>query len=221
MKASDDRDAPWIVIRSRDAAHLESQLIELETGVVLTTIGRVAVSFANQSRMGSILGAKPQDPQPASATFTPPAAAPVTAVPAAAKPLQEVVQEVHAAKELAGQQALAMTQPTAAQNAVDPNWGEPEGRQWTGAPAGYQPPVAAAPVVQQAAPPTAPVGAPITPFGPAKMIGSAPGASRPWSAWADPRPDTETAHFTKEHFTDNPQDPGLAAGAKKFMQRIS
>lgn len=224
MKASDDRDAPWIVIRSRDTAHLESQLVELEHGSVLTSIGRVAASFNRMSGMGAILGATQQDPQPPSTTFTPPAAQPVT--PAATQPpLVAVIEKVHEAKAAAGQAVASVpanTQPTAAQNAVDPNWGEPEGRIWNGAPAGYQPPVAAAPVAAPAPVSNeAPVGAPMTPFGPAKLIGSAPGAPRPWTAWADPRPEEQLTQFTREHFTDNPQDPGLQSGHKKFMQRIS
>lgn len=179
IKASDDRDAPWIVVRSRDAAHLESQLLELENGGAMVAIGRVARAFNVKAAMGFKLGAMPETPQPASATFTPPAGVAVTAGP-----------ETNA--ESWGEPAFTSHVGTS------PDWGNP-------APA--------------SAPPAA-IGAPLTPFGPAVLLTSAPGAAKPWKAWGDPRPMEVIQKFTKEHFTDNPQDPGLAGGTKRFMQRI-
>lgn len=69
IKASDDRDAPWIVIRSTDSQQLQSQLQELENGTVFADIGRVAGVFQAQARLGAMLGAKGLDPQEATGAF--------------------------------------------------------------------------------------------------------------------------------------------------------
>lgn len=178
IKASDDRDAPWIVVRSRDAAHLESQLLELENGGAMVAIGRLARAFQVKAALGFSLGAKPENPQPESATFTPAAGVTMTATPetdAASWGTPEFTSHV----------------------GTDPNWGNP------------------APASAPAA-----VGAPMTPFGPAVLLSSAPGAAKPWKAWGDPRPMEVIQKFTKEQYTDNPQDPGLEGGTKRFMLRI-
>lgn len=192
VKASDDRDAPWLVIRSRDAAHLESQCMELENGGALVAIGRLARALNVKTALGFQLSAKPVDPQPQSATFTPPAG--VSVQP---------------------QQAMFTSD---GQAGTDPNWGNPNA-----APQERRPLTQADGFLQSQLLPeqAAPVGAPMTPFGPAILLSSAPGAAKPWKAWGDPRPQEQLAKFTKEHFTDNPNDPGLTGGTKRFMQRIN
>lgn len=69
IKASDDRDSPWVVIRSKDSQQLQSQLQELENGTVFADIGRVAAIFQVQARLGAMLGAKGVDPQEATGSF--------------------------------------------------------------------------------------------------------------------------------------------------------
>lgn len=91
IKASDDRDAPWIVIRSKDSQQLQSQLQELENGTVFADIGRVAGVFQAQARLGAMLGAKGIDPQEATGAFegvtaAKPAASVAVTEPAAAAP---------------------------------------------------------------------------------------------------------------------------------------
>ena len=43
---------------------------------------------------------------------------------------------------------------------------------------------------------------------------------KPWSAWADPRPQEATAHIPKDARTDDPNDPRLAQGTATFWQFI-
>lgn len=92
IKASDDRDSPWVVIRSKDSQQLQSQLQELENGTVFADIGRVAAIFQVQARIGAILGAKGVDPQQATGAFegvttaTVPSATPAETPPAATTP---------------------------------------------------------------------------------------------------------------------------------------
>lgn len=89
IKASDDRDSPWVVIRSKDSQQLQSQLQELENGTVFADIGRVAAIFQVQARLGAQLGAKGVDPQQATGAFNGVTAAPVAtslAAPAATPP---------------------------------------------------------------------------------------------------------------------------------------
>lgn len=81
IKASDDRDSPWVVIRSKDSQQLQAQLQELENGSVFADIGRVAALFQVQARLGAQLGAKGIDPQQATGSFEG-----VTAAPAAIDP---------------------------------------------------------------------------------------------------------------------------------------
>lgn len=81
IKASDDRDSPWVVIRSKDSQQLQSQLQELENGTVFADIGRVAAVFQAQARLGAMLGAKGIDPQESTGAFAGVTTAP--AVPAA------------------------------------------------------------------------------------------------------------------------------------------
>lgn len=180
-----------ITIRSKDAAHLESQLQEIEHGSALTTLGRVTKAAETDVALGYHLSATDTSPQPQSDTFTPPAA-------------QTVVVNVTEAAPAAAPAPAPTPEPVAAA----------AGPAFTGAPEGHQPP-------QPPAPPAGAPGAPLTPFGPAILLQSAPGAPTRWMAWADPRPADQIAHLaTPEFFTDNPQDPELQAGTKKFMQRI-
>lgn len=89
----------------------------------------------------------------------------------------------------------------------------------------YAAPAAPAPAQQYAAPAPAPAPqaagmaqGPLILGQPAKLVQSKPGAARAWSAWADPRPQAVTAHITEK--TNDPNDPGLAAGIKTFWQFI-
>lgn len=86
IKASDDRDSPWVVIRSKDSQQLQSQLQELENGTVFADIGRVAAIFQVQARLGAQLGAKGVDPQQATGAFAGVTAAPTTQQPPAVTP---------------------------------------------------------------------------------------------------------------------------------------
>jgi hypothetical protein len=92
IKASDDRDSPWVVIRSKDAQQLQSQLQELENGTVFADIGRVAAVFQAQARLGAQLGAKGLDPHQATGAFegvtaaTTTSTAPTETPPAATTP---------------------------------------------------------------------------------------------------------------------------------------
>jgi len=88
IKASDDRDSPWVVIRSKDSQQLQSQLQELENGTVFADIGRVAAMFQIQARLGAQLGAKGMDPQQATGSFE--------GVTAAASPTPSATQEAAA-----------------------------------------------------------------------------------------------------------------------------
>lgn len=92
IKASDDRDSPWIVIRSKDSQQLQSQLQELETGTVFADIGRVAALFQVQARIGAQLGAKGIDPQQATGAFEGVTAAPAASAAAAEQPTAAPVQ---------------------------------------------------------------------------------------------------------------------------------
>jgi hypothetical protein len=51
-----------------------------------------------------------------------------------------------------------------------------------------------------------------------KVTGS--NAKGPWAAWADPRPREATQHLGRDANTDDPNDPGLAQGTKKFWAWI-
>lgn len=62
LKASDDRDAPWINLRASNVQQLQSMLLELENSGALVDIGRVAALFHVKSMLGSKLEAKPLDP---------------------------------------------------------------------------------------------------------------------------------------------------------------
>lgn len=86
IKASDDRDSPWIVIRSKDSQQLQSQLQELENGTVFADIGRVGAMFQIQARLGAQLGAKGIDPQQATGSFEGVTAAASTPAAATAAP---------------------------------------------------------------------------------------------------------------------------------------
>lgn len=66
----------------------------------------------------------------------------------------------------------------------------------------------------QEAPPANPEAPILAGIGPAKLVKSKPGAPRPFTAWADPRPYDVTVNIMNK--TSDPNDPGLAAGTKKF-----
>jgi hypothetical protein len=93
LKCSDDRDAPWLVMRATNLQQLESMLHELEASSVPVDIGRVAATFQNKARVGAQLEARPLDPAVDGGSFdnvkaavaTAPAA-PVTTQPATATP---------------------------------------------------------------------------------------------------------------------------------------
>ena len=93
LKCSDDRDAPWLVLRATDIQQLQSMLHEIESGTIAVDIGRVAGTFQAQARIGAILEAKPLDPAVDGGSFanvkaaaTTPSAAPAETPPPAATP---------------------------------------------------------------------------------------------------------------------------------------
>jgi len=127
IKASDDRDSPWVVIRSKDAQQLQSQLQELENGTVFADIGRVAAVFQTQARLGAQLGAKGVDPHQATGAFegvtaaATPLAAPATTPPAAATPPAAPAKKFPAF----GAKAAATSPPAAAPPAAKREAAEP------------------------------------------------------------------------------------------------
>lgn len=105
--------------------------------------------------------------------------------------------------------AQAPTQPTAEQNAVDPNWGQPQAAQVPAyAQQSYAPPAPPAPAMGRP-------GVPMIVGQEAKFIDKGR-----WKAWADPRPQSATQHIPDTNKTDDPNHPGLAAGTHKFWQFV-
>ena len=64
-------------------------------------------------------------------------------------------------------------------------------------------------------------GAPMVLGMPARKVSKvSPKTGKPWSAWADPRPQEAVAHIPKDAKTDDPNDPRLAQGTATFWQFI-
>ena len=123
IKASDDRDSPWVVIRSKDSQQLQSQLQELENGTVFADIGRVAAIFQVQARLGAQLGAKGVDPQQATGAFDGVTAAPAVAdAPPAATVAPAVAPKKFPAfgAKVAAAKPSTATPPAARREAAEP-----------------------------------------------------------------------------------------------------
>lgn len=229
IKIGGGKDDPWIVIRSRDAAHLQSQLMELGDGSAAGTLGQVTATVAAHYRVGKTLDAAPLSPQPANgsnapqppAQSAPPAGPPAPAqhppAPAAHQPPPAPPQAPPAQQ----QPPQAPQQPPA----------EPVGWPPSSHP-GLQPPPMPA---QQPAPVQAPSGlapAPTMPNAPMVMTANGPvparfqsgsGPKGQWQAFFDPRPSHELAGIpidpqtNRRQQTDDPNHPGIAGGTHEFV----
>lgn len=215
IKGESNND-PWIVIRSENGEHLEAQLLELENGPVLVTLGRVLSTLRGKINIGRGLEAKPTEPQTTAGAFKannfPPVAAPA-ATPAPAP----AAARAPAAAPAAPAPAAADPWATPAQPAAPQGWGTGPADPWAtpGTPAG---PAAAAPQPQGLpAGPAATPGAPVILGMSARMV-SGSNSRGPWHAWGDPRPQSVTEPISQE--TDDPNHPGLAAGTHKYWTWI-
>jgi hypothetical protein len=129
LKCSDDRDAPWLVMRATNLQQLESMLHELEASSVPVDIGRVAAAFQNKAAIGARLEARPLDPsvdggsfdnvKAAASTATPAATPPAAATPSAAAPAKFPAFDAFKAPA-AGAAAAAAPPPAAARPAPEP-----------------------------------------------------------------------------------------------------
>lgn len=224
LKVGGEKDAPWVVIRSRDAAHLQSQLMELGDGSVATTLGEVTAVFAAHYRVGKTLDAKPMDPQPTNGSNAPlpPAQQPAPQAPPAppAPPAQMPPAQAPAP------QAPPQQQPQ--QGEGWPPGAHQQPGEWPPAPqqqAPQAPPAPPAPAPQPtalAAPPAVP-NAPIVLGRPARFMSGSNGRG-PWSAFFDPRSPEELASIpidpqtNRRVQTDDENDPRLAAGQAEFTR---
>lgn len=190
FKPATGYDAPQITIRADSAAELVQKLGEAEAAGLFATAGNAHQAFKAQYNVAGALGAEQVDHM--ATAMQPPAFA------------QQAVQE--ATPQWGVQPATGQGVPQPPAPPVPP--------------APPQQPVAAAPAYAPPAAPAAPgsapaPGAPMTPFGPAKLIDKGT-----WKAWADPRPQAATQHLGKDANTEDPQDPGLVAGTRKFWKFI-
>lgn len=177
------RDAPWIVIRSRDSAQLQSQLRDLEHGSVFTDVGRVTMLMNTYMRMGAKLDASALESQKADGNWENPSGPAATAppngaaAPAPATPQQSAPSAIQPptgspapgssqpAQQQAPQQfpgasgggmAPQMGAPGAPPVQGAPDMGQPQQQMWGNA---VVPPVQQAPQAQWT-PPGAPTTAP-------------------------------------------------------------
>lgn len=227
LKIGGGKDDPWVVIRSRDAAHLQAQLMELGDGSVATTLGEVTHVFGAHYRVGKALDAKPMDPQPTNGSNDPLPPAPQAPPAAPPAPVQQSPQPP-------AQQAPPM-QPQ--QPPMPPQGGEgwPPGahQQPSEWPPPAQPQQAPQPPMQQAPPPAAAPSA----FAAPPQIPNAPivlgrparfqqgsNSRGPWTAFFDPRSPEELASVpidpqtNRRVQTDDENDPRLASGQAEFCR---
>lgn len=196
FKPATGYDAPLLTIRAETVAELAAKLGEVETAGIYAQIGGAQHAFKASYEMADKLDAQhmstgmqtPEVVQQVQQQQAPPAPqAQQGYAPPAPNPQQPYQQPPQAPY----QQQQAYQQPV--QN---------------GYAAAGTPPAPPAPQTPGSVP-----GAPMTPFGPAKLV-SGTSAKGTWQAFADPRPKQATDHIQQK--TDNPQDPGLAAGTHKF-----
>lgn len=227
MKAGVEKDAPWVVIRSRDAAHLQRQLQELGDGSVATTLGEVTQVFGAHYRMGKALDAKPMDPQPTNGSNTPPPPAP--AAPSAAPSAPPAPTQQQPAPQQSQQPPMPPQQgegwpPGAQQHPND--WPPAPQQQQAPQPPMQQAQAPVPPPAQQpsafAAPPQIP-NAPIVLGRPARFQ-QGTNSRGPWTAFFDPRSPEELASVpidpqtNRRVQTDDENDPRLAAGQAEFCR---
>lgn len=237
MKIGGGKDDPWVVIRSRDAAHLQSQLMELGDGSVATTLGEVTSVFGAHYRTGKALDAKPMDPQPTNGSNAPlPQAPPAPPAPPAAPPAPPAAP---AAPPVAPPAQPMQQMPPMQQNQGEgwPPGAHQQPGEWPPAQAQapqppmqqmQQPPMPPAPPAPAAAPsafaaPPTPPNAPIVLGRPARFQQGS-GSRGPWSAFFDPRSPEELAGIpidpktNRRQSTDDENHPGLAAGTHEFTR---
>ncbi|WP_159702563.1 hypothetical protein [Arthrobacter sp. 18067] len=240
---SPERDGTWIVIRSNNAAHLEAQCVELENGAALVAVGRLQAALRAKANIGSILEAKPVEPQANNGAFNQ-AAFPAVPEPTPdlqpaqySEPMPSVTQQPPGWGAAPNPQTppafgapvnhRPTPAPATAPAAVDPwatptqpsgaaGWGTGPADPWT-PPAAAQPVASAQPVAGVPSGPPAAPGAPVVLGQPARMANGS-SAKGPWHAWADPRPQSVTEAIENE--TDDPNHPGLAAGTHKYWAWI-
>jgi hypothetical protein len=147
LKCSDDRDAPWLVMRATNLQQLESMLHELEASSVPVDIGRVAAAFQNKAAIGARLEARPLDPAvdggsfdnvKAAASAAPAAAPPAATTPPAAAPAKFPAFGGFKAPP-AAPAATATPPPAAARPAAEPPAAAPAANGFPAAPAWKKP----------------------------------------------------------------------------------
>lgn len=196
-------DAPMLTVRADTVQELEGKLNELANGGVFDSVGRAAAAFKGKYELGGQLGAQTVDHM--TPTTPPPAWSGVDPnSPAAqqAPPQQQYGQP--AQPQQAQQWGQGAEYPQQQQQSAPAQYGQPQQQQ-------YGQPPQSAPAPQ--APPVP--GAPLILGMPAKLIDKGS-----WKAWADPRPQNMTQHLTKDQNTEDPNDPGLANGTRKFWKFI-
>lgn len=185
FKPAEGFDAPMLTIRADSAAELSQKLSEIEAAGIYAQVGGAHHAYKAAYQMADQLGAQHMS----TGMQTP-----------------EVVQQVQQQAPQGYTPPAPNAQP-AYQQPAQPTYPQQQ------APGGYA--AAGTPVPPPAQPtPGSIPGAPMTPFGPAKFVQSKPGAPKPWQAWADPRPASQTDHIQIK--TDDPNDPRLAAGQAKL-----
>jgi hypothetical protein len=192
FKPHGGHDAPLVTVRASNPDEMVQYLNAMADGELFDAVGRANAALTAKYELGKGVGAvteqaAPQQQAPADHM-----------APTSPQPEWSVPQQ---------QQAPPVAPPQAASQ-----WGQPQ----QAAPAGYAAAGPATPPPPAQPTPGSVPGAPMTPFGPAKLVQSKPGAPKPWQAWADPRPAAATQHIGDEGKTSDPQHPGLAAGTHKL-----
>lgn len=193
VKSAAGPSSPWLVIGADDVQSLQQNLRAAESVGITADIGRLSALFQNGTALGSTLGATAIDPEPAQDNG-------------------QWGQGTGGGDPWGGQQQAT---PPASDNPWGSSAGPAAQPPQQGAWGGQQAPAPApqADAAGQVGPPPMVLGQP------AKHIGPKVGKNgKTWEAWADPRPKALTQHIQDR--TDDPNDPGLASGAKVFWRFI-
>ena len=183
-------DAPLITVRAESPEELAGKLNALASSDVFDAVGRAQGVLQAKFELGKQLGATTEAPHMQPTTPQPEWSQPQQAPQPSADPSQWGQQQ-HNQPPQQYQQPPAQA-PTAPQPPAQPTHGGNYG----------------APQQSGAVP-----GAPLILGMPAKLIDKGK-----WKAWADPRPMNVTDNIHEK--TADPNDPGLAAGSKKFWAFI-
>lgn len=227
IKIGGGKDDPWIVLRSRDAAHLQAQLMELGDGSAATTLGQVTATVASHYRVGKDLDAAPLKPQPTNGSNDPQPPAQQAAPPQQQAPAQQPPAPAQQPPAPQMQQPPAQQMPAPQQAPQQMQQGQPGQQGWPQQ-AHENPWQAQQQPVQQ---PSSLAPAPTMPNAPMVMLADGPrparfqsgsGSKGAWKAFFDPRQQHELAGIpidpqtNRRQSTDDPNHPGLAAGTHEF-----